>query len=54
MLVQERIQKWENKIREKEEQLEREIALQKERNNYDTESFLTKFWATLTCNNKKS
>jgi hypothetical protein len=36
MAVQARIRKCEEKIREKEERLERNIALQKERNNYDT------------------
>ena len=54
MAVQDRIMKFEEKVREKEDRLERNIALQKERNNYDTKSTYTKVWSFLTCNNKKS
>ena len=54
MSVQDRIFKFEEKVREKEERLERNIALQKERNNYDTKSTREKMWSFLTCNNKKS
>jgi hypothetical protein len=42
MAVEARIKKWETKIKEKEDRLHRQIALQKERSNYDTQSSFTK------------
>lgn len=54
MAVEDRINKWSIKIKEKEDRLMRQIALQKERNNYDTQTTFTKIKNFITCNKKKS
>ena len=54
MAVEARIKKWETKIKEKEDRLHRQIALQKERSNYDTQSSFTKLQNTLMCKQKKT